>query len=255
MADDRIARGFSDMAEVYVDLTGPGKRLLETAHLRSAERVLDVGCGPGIMALAAARLVGDAGRVLAIDLAPGMLARAREATRDEGIVDVLAMDARRLGFRPGSFDVVLASSVVQFTGPHSMMEWKRVLAPGGRLACSRPHGPAAWFELCRAFVGRTREPFRSEMTARLARALVPPDGEAARQWLGFDSVVAHTESVVRRYRSGEEAFADEYRHGARIFLEELPPEALAAFKAAYFEAVTANGAVEIPFEFHYWCFQ
>ena len=242
------------MAEVYVDLSRPASRLLALAGLGAGESVLDVGCGPGTVAAVAAEAVGASGRVVGIDLAPGMLARARELSDRLPNVSILPMDAKALGFAPASFDSVVANSVVQFTGPASLLEWKRVLRPGGKLACSFPHGPQVWFELCRRFVERTAEPFRSDMRGQLAASLVVPDPEAARSRLGFDTVAIDVEEVVRRYDSAEEAFADEYRHGARLFLEQLPPDALTAFKAAYVEAVTVGGRAELPFEFHFWCF-
>lgn len=52
--------------------------LLRTAGLREGMRVLDVGCGTGEVSLAAARVVGPSGRVLGVDMDPGVLERARE---------------------------------------------------------------------------------------------------------------------------------------------------------------------------------
>ena len=243
------------MAEVYVDLSRPASRLLSLAGLEEGEAVLDVGCGPGTVSAMAAKTVGDSGWIVGADLAPGMLARAQDLTAELSNVSIVRMDARALGFPGARFDSVVANSVVQFTGPASLLEWKRVLRPGGKLACSFPQGPRVWFELCRGFVERTAEPFRSNMRRQLAASLAVPDPEAARIRLGFDSVATDVEVVVRRYDSAEDAFADEYRHGARLFLEELPPDALTEFKAAYIEAVAVvGGQAELPFEFHYWCF-
>jgi SAM-dependent methyltransferase len=52
--------------------------LLRTAGLREGMRVLDIGCGTGEVSLAAARVVGSSGRVLGVDMDPGVLERARE---------------------------------------------------------------------------------------------------------------------------------------------------------------------------------
>ena len=54
------------------------EHLLRTAGLREGMRVLDVGCGTGEVSLAAARVVGPSGRVLGVDMDPGVLERARQ---------------------------------------------------------------------------------------------------------------------------------------------------------------------------------
>jgi ubiquinone/menaquinone biosynthesis C-methylase UbiE len=257
LTSDRYARGFSDMAEVYVDLTVHARRLVEMASVEPGATVVDVGCGPGTAARVAAVDAGPDGRVVAVDLAPGMLARARHETRDTPIVHLAAMDARVLAIPTGVADVVLANSVVQFTGPGSLPEWRRIARPdgAGRVACSIPWGPGFWVELCQRYVDRTAEPFRSTMAQRLASAVRRPDPEAARARVGFRAVTSEVVNLVRRYASADEAFASEYQHGARVFLEELPPDALEAFRADYIEAVTTtDGSAELPFEFHFWCF-
>ena len=253
---ERYAKRFSDLADVYVDLTPQATRLVDLAGVRPGEHVLDVGCGPGTATLIAAERVGATGRVLGIDLAPNMLARAVEATAGLEHVEIREMDATDLDVGDGEFDVVVANSVVQFSGPASLAEWQRVVRPdGGRVACSLPWGPVTWIELCRAFVDRTREPFRSTMARRLETATRRPDAEAARARRGFAEVVTAVEPIVRRHATPEEAFAAEYRHGARVFLEELPPDALEEFRRAYVYAVRRpDGTAELLAEFHLWCF-
>ena len=250
---DRYARGFSDMADVYVDITPQARRLLDLVGLVEGETVIDVGCGPGTATLLAAAGVGTEGRVLAIDLAPGMLARARHETRHLEHVQLAAMDARTLAVPGGAADVVIANSVLQFTGPGSLAEWRRVARRA--VACSLPWGPKSWIDLCTRYVDRTSEPYRSTMRQRLVAAASPPDATAARDRAGFAGVDVDVMTTVRRYDSPEAAFASEYTHGARVFLEELPPDALAEFRADYLDAVrTADGTAELPFEIHFWSF-
>jgi ubiquinone/menaquinone biosynthesis C-methylase UbiE len=254
---DRYAKGFSDMAEVYVDLTVHARRLVALAGISPGDTVVDVGCGPGTAALVAADVVGPDGRVLAVDLAPGMLARARHETDGVGNVGLAAMDGKVLGIPDGAADVVLANSVLQFTGPGSLPEWRRIARPGGsgRVACSIPWGPPFWTDLCRRYVDRTAEPFRSMMRARLEAASRRPDAQAACDRSGFSAVATEVIELVRRYDTPSAAFESEYGHGARVFLEELPPDALEAFRAEYLAAVAApDGTAELAFEFHFWCF-
>jgi len=55
--------------------------IIEHLVLRPGMAVLDVGCGPGRLTVPAARQVGEEGRVLAVDLQPGMLDRAKQKAR------------------------------------------------------------------------------------------------------------------------------------------------------------------------------
>jgi ubiquinone/menaquinone biosynthesis C-methylase UbiE len=56
--------------------------------LRPGMRVLDVGCGPGRVTVPIARAVGPDGEVVAIDVQPGMLKRARQRADAEGLTNV-----------------------------------------------------------------------------------------------------------------------------------------------------------------------
>ena len=253
---DRFAKGFSDLADVYVDLTGQATRLLDLADIHDGDLVLDAGCGPGTATTLAAARTGPTGHVVGVDLAPNMLTLAVARTAGLPNVTIAPMDATALAFADGTFDVVVANSVAQFTGPRSLPEWRRVARPdGGRVACSLPWGPAFWTELCRRHVHRTAEPFRSMFEQRLTAAARRLDPEAARARHGFATVVAEVQPIVRRYADPEAAWQAEHTHGARIFLEELPPDALEAFRAEYVAAVrTSDGGAELRTEFHYWCF-
>src|SRR5688500_18686474 len=83
------------------------ERLLELAELRAGEAVLDIGCGTGTLAIAAARHVGPAGTVHGIDASPPMIARAaRKAARRGAAVVFEVAAAEKLPFPGGRFDVV-----------------------------------------------------------------------------------------------------------------------------------------------------
>ncbi len=53
------------------------ERLLRRAHLKSAETVLDLGTGTGSVAIAAATKLGPDGRIIAVDISPELLDKAR----------------------------------------------------------------------------------------------------------------------------------------------------------------------------------
>jgi ubiquinone/menaquinone biosynthesis C-methylase UbiE len=102
--------------------------------LGPGDRVLDVACGTGKVALAAAR--GGAS-VTGIDFAPNLLAQARSRAAGEGLaVRFDEGDAEALPYGDGAFDVVVSTFGVMFaTRPTvAAAELVRVCRPGGRIA-------------------------------------------------------------------------------------------------------------------------
>lgn len=103
------------------------------AHIQPGQRVLDVGCGTGILAREIAQRTGSAGRVVGIDPGPGMIAVARQLAP---AVDWREGVAESLPFPDRSFDAVVSQfSLMLFADRRrALREMFRVLAPGGRLA-------------------------------------------------------------------------------------------------------------------------
>jgi ubiquinone/menaquinone biosynthesis C-methylase UbiE len=128
---------------------GPLARMfLDRFPLSPGERLLDVACGTGIVARLAAPALGEAGRIVGIDLNPDMIAVATEQARPEGApIEWREGDATALPFDEGSFDAVLCQQGLQFMPdkPAVLAEMHRVLAPGGRLGLclwrSAEHSP------------------------------------------------------------------------------------------------------------------
>ncbi|MCU0465636.1 MAG: methyltransferase domain-containing protein [Anaerolineae bacterium] len=130
---------FNRFAERYVSAGQLGaapelQRLVELAKPQPTDRVLDVATGGGHTALTFAH---HSGRVVATDLALGMLEAARThlTTKGAAAVEYLACDAEHLPFPDESFDIV-ACRIAQhhFPDPFKfVMEANRVLRPGGRL--------------------------------------------------------------------------------------------------------------------------
>ena len=106
--------------------------------LSSGDAVLDVCCGAGASALAAARTVGPSGSVLGLDLAPPLLALARQRAADLGLTNVSfrECDATASGLRTGSFDAVVCVFGVFFAADMAAFaaEMWRLVRPGGSLA-------------------------------------------------------------------------------------------------------------------------
>ena len=109
-------------------------RLVRHAKVKAGDRVLDVGCGTGVVAITAARLGAKA---VGLDLTPELLDRARENARISQVaVEFHEGDAERLPFDDGCFDAVL-SQFGHIFAPRpeiAVAEMLRVLKPGGTIA-------------------------------------------------------------------------------------------------------------------------
>ena len=115
--------------------------LLAVANLQLGDRVLDVGCGTGLIARRAAEIVGATGSVAGIDVSPEMIAVAAARSEAGGTsVDWRSGDATALPFPDGSFDVVLCQMTLMFIEDRlrAVQEMHRVLSEGGRVLISTP---------------------------------------------------------------------------------------------------------------------
>lgn len=98
---------------------------------RVCRHVLDVGCGPGFFSVLLARLGYE---VTAVDYTENMLAEARKNAVHYGVdIDFRRMDAQKLDFEDGIFDLVISRNVLwNLEQPEqAYREWLRVLKPNG----------------------------------------------------------------------------------------------------------------------------
>jgi ubiquinone/menaquinone biosynthesis C-methylase UbiE len=121
-------------------ILGPWAPLLvDAARLAAGDRALDVACGTGVVARIAAQRVGPGGRVVGVDLNPGMIAVAASLPALVGApIEWLERSAVDLQLPDASFDVVLCQQGLQFFPDKlvALREMRRVLSHGGRLALS-----------------------------------------------------------------------------------------------------------------------
>lgn len=168
---------FDHFAGVYDWLTGHAVwREATDALLRQAEmdppptRVLDIGCGPGVSTFSLAAALPDAELLLGVDLAPAMIARARNWQRSEPPHPGLRFavgDASALDLPDGDFDLVTGHSFLYLVPDRVavLRELARVLRPGGRLVLLEPRRRGALWSAAPAALGHLgrlrREPVAS----------------------------------------------------------------------------------------------
>ena len=112
--------------------------LLRAAHVAPGMHVLDIATGTGLSAEAALAAVGATGHVMAADVSPAMVEKARERLGKASNASVSVEDGQALSFADSSFDAVLCNlGLVFFPDPaRGLSEFRRVLRPGGRVAVS-----------------------------------------------------------------------------------------------------------------------
>lgn len=113
---------------------------LRFAEIEAGETILDLGCGGGIDSVLAAQRTGPAGRVIALDFLPEMLARTSEAASEAGIenIEVLEGEMEAIPLPDGSVDQVISNGVLNLSARkrRALAECARVLRAGGKLSLS-----------------------------------------------------------------------------------------------------------------------
>jgi demethylmenaquinone methyltransferase/2-methoxy-6-polyprenyl-1,4-benzoquinol methylase/phosphoethanolamine N-methyltransferase len=108
------------------------------AQIQPGERVLEVGCGTGDVAIAAYAPAGPRGSVSGIDAGPEMIAVARAKAAHAGVVvDFRVEPIEALTYPDATFDIVLSSLMMHHLPDdlkrQGLAQIARVLKPGGRL--------------------------------------------------------------------------------------------------------------------------
>ena len=120
------------------DVVAQRAATLDALALQAGERVVDIGSGPGLLAVEMAEQVGPAGQVIGLDLSDSMLALSRRRCGDlptDKCPRFLKADAARLPFADSTFDVAVSTQVYEYVPdvPAALAELYRVLRPRGRV--------------------------------------------------------------------------------------------------------------------------
>ena len=158
--EERLVQGIPEKA--LIASRGCGDPVSK-ANLQPGESVLDLGCGGGVDAIIAARLVGATGKVYGLDMTADMLVLASENARVAGVDNIEYIEGliEDIPLPDETVDVVLSNCVINLSDdrPAVLHEALRVLAPGGRFVVSDivefgPVPAAARDDLC-AIAGTT----------------------------------------------------------------------------------------------------
>lgn len=135
------------------------ERLLTRVGLHPGMRVVDVGCGVGLVTMRMARLVAPDGEVVGVDISPEQVKAAEQRAQQEGIRNVrfVVAPADKTGLEPGTFDVAYARFLLMHV-PRPMevvREMVALLRRGGQLVLedgdfTAPYcnPPSAAFDRC-----------------------------------------------------------------------------------------------------------
>jgi len=192
---DRIAPVYDGMNRAMTaGLDRRWRDATAAAVVRPGDRVLDVCCGTGDLAIAAAKA---GGKVTGLDFSQRMLARAREKKSD---IEWVVGDALRLPFPDGSFDAATVGFGVRNLDDleRGLAELKRVLEPGARLGIleiTRPEGLLApfyrlWFDGVIPLAGRVLPggSAYAYLPASVRRFPAPEDLAKLLDEAGFDEI-------------------------------------------------------------------
>jgi ubiquinone/menaquinone biosynthesis C-methylase UbiE len=191
-----------NVAEIFETILVPAifrpyaEALIERARpIGPSDRILDLGCGTGVVARLLRDRLGAAARITGVDVSAPMIAKARELAPE---IDWREGNAMQLPFADASFDLVLCQQMLQFVPDPAVAvrEIHRVLAPNGRVIAStwRPRDEQPLFEALGQIAERHLGPGKDSRWALNGDRLSELLGAA-----GFSDVAVGTHSLVDHF--------------------------------------------------------
>lgn len=136
---DRIHfRMMSFMHETLYGLFRDADKTLKAAGLERGQKVLEVGCGPGFFTVPAARIVGEAGSVLSLDINPLAVEHVQQKIEEAGLsnIKVMLANAAQTDLPGQGFDLAFLFGLARILGDKDRIwsELHRLLKPEGTLS-------------------------------------------------------------------------------------------------------------------------
>jgi ubiquinone/menaquinone biosynthesis C-methylase UbiE len=225
--------------------------------LQAGDRVLDAACGTGIVTRVAVQRYSHLGHIVGVDLNLGMLEVARAHTPATRVpIEWRQSDVCTLPFADGRFEVVLCQQGLQFVpDPRAALrEIRRVLVPGGRLACTVLSEVPAYYAVLAAALARHVS--ADAATSCLSRDTVR-EATTLRQLVedaGFGAVEMRVLEVMRRMPGSAASVVEGMARApyARevAAVEEAVRQAVGQEVSAALDAYRAGDEVVIPHRSH-----
>lgn len=139
----KVSKGFDQSGPQFFSYFG--KVLADIAGINCGFTVLDVGCGRGASLIPAAKLVGNTGKVVGIDIAEGMITELEKDVEKLNLknIELITGDIEQFEFSD-RFDVILCGfSIAAFPDPDRVFnKFRQILKPDGSVAVSNWHKDA-----------------------------------------------------------------------------------------------------------------
>ena len=234
---NRVSSDYSQIGPRILD--DFGQRLVELAGVSSGATILDVASGRGASLFPAIEGAYPDGRVMGSDIAFGMAHETWQDCQQRGMANgrMLQMDGDYVAFKSASFDYVMCGfAIFLFPKPeHTMREWYRVLASGGKVGiCVASGGDERWKwyeELLYAY----HQKYHFPLSAGGNRLRDPIAIKSLMEQVGFGQTTIIEETDEYGYASLDEWWQAKWTHGARYPLEQMDADVLIRFKAEVFE--------------------
>ncbi|UWQ50892.1 methyltransferase domain-containing protein [Leisingera caerulea] len=175
--DEETARVLED-AYRGADISRRRRASFDALALQPGDRILDLGCGNGLLTEELARAVGPAGHVAGLDASPDMLAAARQRLQGRDNTTLTQSDAASLPFEPESFDKAVSVQVFEYITSRRpvLRALHKVLKPGSRLVIGDIHFDTfAWHSDNRARMQRFLEIWDNHLAERAVPARLPEE--------------------------------------------------------------------------------
>ena len=245
----KLKKTFNDAATGYDKpalrfFKAAAQRLADSMDFRGNERVLDVACGTGAVALECARRLG-AGSVTGVDLSEGMLQKARAKALEQGLnnLEFLCRDLQAMDFAPASFDAASCGFGIFFLPD---ME-------AGLSAIAQQVKPGAAIGIS-SFTGEMMEPMSQQFVERIQAygVPVPPlswkrlddanKHAALYRAAGLENVSTRTEQVGYDLDGFDEWWDILWHSGFRGLLNQLSADDLARFRGEHGQEIETLAA-------------